>query len=163
MNKKLLFLIITIVIIAIGSGFFILKQNNKSTKDSVQTNSTEVATTKDTSIPEQSSNIPDTKKASYVAYDSNLVNTTKGVKILFFHAPWCPQCKELDSDISKNISSDTNVTIFKVDYDSNQSLRQKYGVTIQTTLVKIDDNGNLIEKYVAYQEPTYANLKSNLY
>jgi len=54
------------------------------------------------------------------------------------------------------------VTIFKTDYDSNQALRQKYGVTIQTTLVKIDDDGKLVKKYVAYDEPTLESLTKNL-
>ncbi len=52
-------------------------------------------------------------------------------------------------------------TIIKVDYDSNQDLRQKYGVTLQTTFVKVDADGNGTGKYVAYEEPTFEAVKRN--
>ena len=54
------------------------------------------------------------------------------------------------------------MTVLKVDYDSNQALRQKYGVTLQTTFVEVDKDGNEIEKYVAYNEPTFDSVKANL-
>lgn len=98
---------------------------------------------------------------SYRAYSPELIETTKGTKILFFHAPWCPQCRELDASIQKD-GVPNDVTIFKVDYDSNQALRQKYGVTIQTTLVKIDDSGNKIKSYVSYDEPNVNAVKHEL-
>ena len=82
-------------------------------------------------------------------------------RILFFHSPWCPQCRALDADI-KTASLPDNTTILKVDYDSNQDLRKKYGVTLQTTLVKVDASGNLVRKYVAYNEPNYAAVKAAL-
>lgn len=100
-------------------------------------------------------------KGSYVDYSTDKVASTTGTKVLFFHAPWCPQCRALENDI-KAVQLPDNVTIFKVDYDTNQTLRQKYGVTIQTTLVTIDGNGDLIKKYVAYDEPTFASVKTNL-
>lgn len=97
----------------------------------------------------------------YRDYQDGNIQTTPGTKILFFYAPWCPQCRALEKSIKEGtIPSDT--TIFKVDYDSNQALRQKYGVTIQTSLVKVDDNGNLIAKYVAYEHPTLQALIDNL-
>lgn len=98
----------------------------------------------------------------YLPYSADAVAMTTGNIILFFHASWCPQCRTLDADISQNISAQNNLTIYKVDYDSNQSLRQKYGVTLQTTLVKIDSNGDIIKKYVAYDQPTLAAVKENL-
>ncbi len=67
----------------------------------------------------------------------------------------------LDASISKaELPDDT--TIFKVDYDSNQDLRKKYGVTLQTTIVKVDADGNLVDKYVAYNEPSFEAVKENL-
>lgn len=97
----------------------------------------------------------------YVAYDESTLANTTGTRILFFHAPWCPQCRALDADIA-NAKLPDGVTIFKTDYDSNQELRQKYGVTLQTTLIKLDASGNLAEKYVAYNEPNYAAVKAAL-
>jgi thiol-disulfide isomerase/thioredoxin len=98
---------------------------------------------------------------SYVDYSPELVSSTPGDKLLFFHAPWCPQCEELDADIEEAGVPD-GVTVFKVDYDSNQDLREKYGVTIQTTVVKVDDQGEAIESYVAYEEPTFENVSDAL-
>lgn len=97
----------------------------------------------------------------YVEYSPELVAETPGDKLLFFHADWCSQCVSLEGDIEASGVPD-GVTIFKVDYDSNQDLRQKYGVTIQTTLVKVDDNGDEIDSYVAYEDPTFDNVSAAL-
>lgn len=98
---------------------------------------------------------------AYLDYDPNIIAKTPGTKLLFFHAPWCPQCRALEADI-KSRGVPSGVAIIKVDYDSHQNLRQKYGVTIQTTLVKVDDKGGLVKKYVAYDEPSLDALKRNL-
>ncbi len=97
----------------------------------------------------------------YKEYQEGLVASTDGVTLLFFHAPWCPQCRMIESDIKEQGVPD-GVTILKVDYDSNQALRQKYGVTLQTTFVEIDKDGAAVEKYVAYNEPTFDSVKANL-
>lgn len=102
-----------------------------------------------------------TTPGSYKTYSESDVATTKGTKVLFFHAQWCPQCRQLDAEITAGPLPD-NVTIFKVNYDTSQALRQKYGVTLQTTFVKIDDAGNLVQKYVAYDEPTLVALVKNI-
>lgn len=101
------------------------------------------------------------RPGSYMPYAADSIAKTAGTKILFFHAPWCPQCRSLEASITSGTIPE-NVTIVKIDYDTNQALRQKYGVTIQTTLVKIDDNGDLIKKFVAYDEPTLASVIENL-
>ena len=36
-------------------------------------------------------------------------------------------------------------------------------MTIQTTLVKVDDDGELISKHVAYDEPTLAAVSRRLF
>ncbi len=97
----------------------------------------------------------------YVDYSPELVASTPGDKLLFFHADWCSQCVSLEGDIEASGVPD-GVTIFKVDYDSNQDLRQEYGVTIQTTVVKVDDNGDKIDSYIAYEEPTFENVSAAL-
>lgn len=101
---------------------------------------------------------PAVQKGTYTDYTTEKVANTSGVRLLFFHAPWCPQCRALEADI-KAASLPDNVTIFKVDYDTNQSLRSKYGVTIQTTVVKINDAAEKLESYVAYDQPTFASVE----
>jgi thiol-disulfide isomerase/thioredoxin len=97
----------------------------------------------------------------YVDYSPELVSSTDGTKLLFFHASWCSQCNALESDIEASDIPD-DVTIFKVDYDTNQDLRQEYGVTIQTTIVEVDKDGNKLDSYVAYEEPTFENVEQAL-
>ena len=80
---------------------------------------------------------------------------------MFVHAPWCPQCRSLEESIKTTVLPD-NVTIFKVDYDSNQALRQQYGVTLQTTFVKVNDEGEKTDSYVAYDEPVFASVEREL-
>jgi thiol-disulfide isomerase/thioredoxin len=98
---------------------------------------------------------------AYVGYRPGIIEATKGTKVLFFHAPWCPQCRQLEQSIKTGKIPD-GVTIIKVDYDSNQALRQKYSVTIQTTLVRVDDAGKFEKKYVAYESPSLDALVDNL-
>ena len=36
---------------------------------------------------------------TYIDYSESAIANASGTKILFFHAPWCPQCKALDASI----------------------------------------------------------------
>ena len=96
---------------------------------------------------------------SYVDYKENIIASTNGKKLLFFHAEWCPQCRELEADIKKGPIPE-KTTIIKVDFDNSQDLRQKYRVTQQTTIVRVNDDGSLVKKFVAYDEPTLAAVIS---
>lgn len=104
---------------------------------------------------------PPAATGTYTPYDPDKVASVEGTKLLFFHAPWCPQCRALEASINEN-GAPEGVTIFKVDYDSNQALRQKYGVTIQTTVVKIDDDGNKVDSMVAYDDPSIQAVEREL-
>ena len=98
----------------------------------------------------------------YMTYDQSSYDAhTDQRRVLFFHAPWCPQCVALDKDIAASDLPD-DVAVFKVDYDSNQELRKKYGVTLQTTFVLVDANGDQVKKYTAYATPNYESVKTNL-
>lgn len=108
--------------------------------------------------PSVAANSPDSSAKNYLAYSDKIVAETSGKKVLFFHAPWCAQCNAIEKDILAQGVPD-GLTIIKVDYDSSQDLRQKYGVTLQTTFVKIDDQGEFKDKYVAYNEPTLDAVK----
>lgn len=86
---------------------------------------------------------------SYVAYaPERLADATKGKVVLFFRASWCPTCRSLDKDIRANAAKiPAGVTILDVDYDTAVSLKQKYGVTSQHTLVQVDAQGKQIAKW----------------
>lgn len=164
MNKKLVLTIIAILVL-IGAGFAYLMMQGETDETSQASNTeqmdgTSAETNNDKPRDEMQPASP-AGSGTYVEYSESAVANAEGTKILFFYAPWCPQCRALEDSINdSDIPSD--VTIFKVDYDTNQELRQKYGVTIQTTLVEIDDQGNLVQKYVAYDEPDFKAVKENL-
>jgi thiol-disulfide isomerase/thioredoxin len=70
-------------------------------------------------------------------------------KVLFFHAAWCPSCKKADGELTQWYESDEAngaLLLYKINYDKEKDLIAKYGVTYQHTFVKVDGQGNLIEK-----------------
>lgn len=152
MNKKLIFGIVVLLALAAATYFTIftggeLEPEMQQAKEA-QTEQQPVAT------------VASATPGEYREYDERSVNAMEGTRLLFFHAPWCPQCRELDASIKAGPIPE-NTTIFKVDYDSNQALRKKYGVTIQTTIVQVDGNGELIKKHVAYDAPTLESVLKN--
>jgi len=102
---------------------------------------------------------PDTPTASeapalsagrYVDYNSSVVAASGyNETILFFHAAWCPECRAFERAITAE-SIPAGVQIVKVNYDSSDDLRQKYGVTIQSTFVKVASNGDRVSTWVGY-------------
>lgn len=163
MSKKVLLIVVAIIVV-IGAGVAYLLSSSSQQKDMKNMRAEKAEPAVDLPAPNE---VPPTEAASpnvpgsYVDYNSNVIANTAGTKVLFFHAPWCPQCRMLESDIKKQGVPD-GVTIIKVDYDSNQALRQKYGVTFQTTLVRVDDQGNLVKKLVAYDNPSLESVKQVL-
>lgn len=89
----------------------------------------------------------------YREYSDAAVADAEGRVLLFFHASWCPQCRAIEDDILTQ-GVPAGVTILHVDYDSHQDLRQRYGVTLQTTFVEVDAAGAPLQTHVAYDEPT---------
>lgn len=98
------------------------------------------------------------QKGSYEAYaPDKLALAATGDVVLFFHASWCPSCRGLNADIEANLSAlPVDVTLLKVDYDTETELKKKYGVTTQHTLVQVAADGSLIKKWSG--SPTLARL-----
>lgn len=94
---------------------------------------------------------------NYTEYYDGAIEETPGTKVLFFHASWCPKCRALEEDIEASQIPD-NVTIFKVDFDTATELRERYGVTLQTTIVYVDDDGAALAKGVLFEDTTLAAL-----
>lgn len=147
--------IITIILVSLAYLLFTRTTSapRQSAVDKQTQTQTQTQTTDATPAP--------TIQGTYTTYSADKVTSTKGTKLLFFHAPWCPQCRDLEASIDSD-GIPSGVTIFKVDYDSNQALRQQYGVTIQTTVVKIDDEGNKVDSFVAYDDPSAAAVEREL-
>ena len=97
--------------------------------------------------PEQA--VVQKQEGSYESFSSEKLSLAEeGKVLLFFHAPWCPICRALESEITADLSAiPDGVHILKVDFDSATQLRQKYGVTVQHTFVQVDAGGNLIQRW----------------
>jgi thiol-disulfide isomerase/thioredoxin len=90
------------------------------------------------------------KETGYLGYSESLAGSARksGQKILVvFHADWCPSCKALETDIRANLASiPPDVLILKADFDAGTELRQKYGVTVQSTAISLNPDGSLAKK-----------------
>jgi thiol-disulfide isomerase/thioredoxin len=154
MNKKLLIIIFLTLVVSALSYILIRPSASDTAKQS---------TLSPSSNPNGTQTNPTTSEdrgGSYITYSEGVIEQTPRRKLLFFHAPWCPQCRAIEADILRD-GVPTGLHVIKVDYDGNQALRQKYGVTIQTTFVELDDEGNAIEKFVAYDQPTFKSVTLN--
>lgn len=102
------------------------------------------------------------KSGSYEMYSAEkLALANEGDVVLFFKASWCPTCRALDTDIKNNLSDiPEGVTILEIDYDQSSDLKKKYGVTSQHTLVKVDANGNMLDKWLG--SPTLSALVAKI-
>jgi thiol-disulfide isomerase/thioredoxin len=152
-----LFIILGIIAVVVAAMLYVLLQPQQASTPSDNANTGSGEQAGDSTEPANNGTVTEPSTATpgrYEDYNEAAFNQTEGRRVLFFHAPWCPQCRALDASIKAG-TVPSGVTIFKTDYDSNQELRQKYGVTIQTTLVEVDENGNEVKKYVAYDEPTF--------
>lgn len=165
-RKVLSILVVILVVIGLVIlGYFMTKSSNETCDGSKGNDScieSEDSIANDLPKTDNSNSVSEISKGSYVDYDvETFAKSSDSKRILFFHATWCPQCRALDESL-KEADIPDGVAIFKVDYDKNQDLRKKYGVTIQTTLVRVDNQDNKSELYVAYDSPTYTSLKENL-
>ncbi len=115
-----------------------------------------VASASASSTPAQSAKAGE---ATYAAYADGVLANGK-TKVLFFHAAWCPECKEADQLLKSWFpSKDFTRSVYKVDYDTAKELKVKYGVTYQHTFVVVDGNG---VKLSVIQGPTDEQLKALL-
>ena len=158
MNKRVLVIIIGIILLIVAALTYVYLKPAGEVIDNKNVSTSGVSSSETVTAQTADSN---KEPGVYVDYSEETALATKGTKLLFFHAPWCPQCREMEASIQQR-GIPSGVTVFKVDYDSNQSLRQQYGVTLQTTFVRIDDDGNKIASYVAYEEPRFSSVEREL-
>lgn len=147
MNKTVIkFTLAFGVLTLIGAGCATVKNNEKTITDtSVVVDTKKMMDDTQVEDKEMMKNEP----GQYIDYNaSKLAMATKGPVVLFFHATWCPSCKATDADVTAHLKDiPGNLTILKVDYDSNPELKKKYGVTYQHTFVQVDASGNVIKKW----------------
>jgi len=83
----------------------------------------------------------------YETYNEDAFTTAlaEGKKVVLnFSATRCPVCQALKKDILAT-TLPANSVIFEVDYDTNPDLKETYGVTAQTTVIKINPDKSAAE------------------
>lgn len=96
----------------------------------------------------------------YQEFTSTVVGNGEN-SVIFFYAAWCPVCQAKDTNLSEWYgSAEFPVKTYRANYDTEDALKQKYGVTMQDTFVLIDGSGKVIKKEVA---PSLSVLKRMLY
>lgn len=88
-------------------------------------------------------------EGEYTTYsESKFASASSKKRVLFFYASWCPTCRPADANITANVGRiPADVVVFRTDYDNEDALKAKYGVTYQHTFVQVDENGNAIKKW----------------
>lgn len=159
--KKFFALIVIVFIMAVATIFFVM-----NVFKNVEPGNTDQAAEKTTDKPAVTKPISGDNEPSngrYIDYsaervaDSQYKNT-----ILFFHAAWCPECRAYEQAI-KDSSLQDGLQILKVDFDSSQDLRKKYSITLQSTFVSVDMDGEELNKWVGYgKAKTVDNILQSL-
>jgi len=149
-----------LVVFALLVGGVILINNASSTESQADTNSPSVASNndsgttvnnnRDTEVVEQAEALPvQDNPGMFTEYSEAKLADSDGDVVLFFGANWCPTCVSLEKDINANSDKiPADLTIMRLEYNTNDELEEKYGVTYQHTLVIVDNEGNMIDKWV---------------
>ncbi len=157
MSTKLIIGIFSLLVI--GSSVFAITRTDRPQTTVSQPQSQQQPPIQSTS---QSSVATPSETGVYTPYTESAFAAATGKKVLYFHAPWCGQCRSIEAGIVPG-AIPNNVTIFKVDYDSRQDLRKAYGVTMRTTFVVLDDNETITKRYVAYDDPYFESVKKQIF
>ena len=147
MNRRVLFVVVTLFVLIVGAiaALAVLPVAEPSAQPP----------TRHTSTPSTTPTPTETvSPGAYFAYSADAVPADHGRTFLFFYAPWCGQCRDIDAGIlAQGVPDD--VTIFKADFDGEQALEQRYGVTMRTTFLELDAEGNEVQRFVAFDTPTF--------
>lgn len=74
-------------------------------------------------------------------------SSKEDLKVMLFYATWCPHCEKylstgkwdkFDEEVKKEKSITENVKFEKIDYDKNQALGDRYGVSAFPTIIAVD-------------------------
>lgn len=67
----------------------------------------------------------------------NAAQTAGKPVLVWVHAPWCPVCREQAKTIALVTARRPyrNMQVFRIDYDTQKPIWQKFGATMQSTLI----------------------------
>ena len=129
--------LIVITILAVGFAGYLL--TGKAATPTPSTQSSRNETSETVSV----------NNGRYVSYSKEAFEgRTDKRRVLYFHANWCPVCRPLDREFMTMIDKiPPDLIVFKTDYDTEASLKQKYAITYQHTFVQVDADGNEVTKW----------------
>lgn len=69
--------------------------------------------------------------------------------VLYFYADWCPTCRVFNNQLLEEIERvPEEVTILKIDFDTGKELKKEHKITIQHTLIQLDNNQNEVTRWI---------------
>jgi len=89
------------------------------------------------------------EEPQYIDFSDQLYSSMLGKKpfALFFHAKWCPTCRQMEKDIKADLKSFPRGTvILKADFDTQTALEKKYGIVSQSFIVILNKNGEAVSQ-----------------
>lgn len=70
----------------------------------------------------------------------------KGTTVVFFYAAWCPNCRATVTELNARWDEvNPGLTLVIADYDKEQALKARFGVTYQDTFVLLDKEGKGVD------------------
>lgn len=124
-----------------GQGGGVTSSNTTTTNTATTTISQPKDTTTTTPPPVDVAVDP----GAYVEYSpAALANAFEEGKpvALFFHAQWCPTCKQLESDLKSDLGKIPDGTlVMQADFDTELDLRKTYNIRTQSTVVMLGKGG----------------------
>jgi thioredoxin-like negative regulator of GroEL len=70
----------------------------------------------------------------------------KGTTVVFFYAAWCPNCRATVTELNARWDQvRPGLTLVIADYDKEQALKARFGITYQDTFVLLDEAGNAVD------------------
>ncbi|RYE48703.1 MAG: thioredoxin [Hyphomicrobiales bacterium] len=70
----------------------------------------------------------------------------KGTTVVFFYAAWCPNCRATVTELNARWDEvNPGLTLVIADYDKEQALKARFGVTYQDTFVLLDKDGRGVD------------------
>lgn len=134
------------LLIGLGTLVLFVFWNNGSEETTLQSNNNPVTVSQDDSQASSDASTTSAAEGRYVPFDSASFEDDNNQRVLFFHAEWCSVCRFFDNEINGAPVPD-GVSIYKVDFDESDALKDQYDVTVQATFVEVDAEGNVVRSW----------------
>lgn len=99
----------------------------------------------------------------FVEYQQALVDDEGyNETILFFYAAWCPECRAFEQAINGG-DIPAGVQILRVNYDTEDELKSQHQITLQSTFVRVNADGQQVSKWVGYgKDKSLKTIRDNI-